>query len=931
MSRYGLGLYGAGYYSRDPFPLGPLPIKVEADLNGWTDITTKVYTRGEIAITRGRSDETGTAQNSSCSMQLNNRSGNFSPRNPSGSYYGYLGRNTPLRVSITEGERYLYLSGLETDCITAPDSVALSITGDIEVQVDLELNNWVDGANDTGIDLAGKYSSTAGQRSWALDSNNGYLRWIWSTDGSTTTTVTSTVRPCAKSMRMAVKVTHDVNDGAGNNVVTFYTADTIDGTWTQLGEAVTTAGTTSIFDSTSAVCFGGAFSTATSDYGAGKLFAGKVKNGIGGTTVASPDLRTATAGASSFSDGTNTWTKSGTNAVITNRQIRYIGEVPSWPTKWDQSVTDIWTPIQVSGILRRLTQGVSPLRSPMYRGVIGISTSQLKAYWPCEDGSTSESIATALTDGYNMLITGSPSLASDTSFVCSSDLGSMNSSIWRGRVRTYSGTDHSVAFLMKVPSGGATNNSVICQFKTTGDAALWKLVYTTGGALNLTGYDSAGVSVVTTGAVAFNVNGKLLDVHLLLDDTGTDISVSIVTYEVGATAGSATTVTYAAANITSVTEVAMAPDGLQTTTVFGHIRVENSVTAVFDLQSQVNAWKGEAAGRRIKRLCDEEGVEFVVVGDPHDTAPMGYQTQKTLLELVRECEASDAGMIFEPREYLALGYRTKKSLYSQNAALTLDYASNDLSVFEPVDDDQTIQNDVTVSRIGGSSARQVDEDSALSVNAPPSGVGKYDTEYSLSLSSDTYLDNHAYWRLHLGTVDEQRYPGFGVELQRSNFTNDAALYADATDVDLGSRVVIENVPTTVAIQDVEQIILGYTEVLSQFNRKLDFNSAPASAYYVAHYETVYRYSGVGTVTNEALDTTETGVDITVPTGVEWTTVDGSYDIVIGGEVMTVTSVTALSGTSQTFTVTRSVNGIVKSHSTGAAVSLATPCYWALTR
>jgi hypothetical protein len=63
--------------------------------------------------------------------------------------------------------------------------------------------------------------------------------------------------------------------------------------------------------------------------------------------------------------------------------------------------------------------------------------------------------------------------------------------------------------------------------------------------------------------------------------------------------------------------------------------------------------------------------------------------------------------------------------------------------------------------------------------------------------------------------------------------------------------------------------------------------------------------------------------VTPPIGVAWTHADGDYDIVVGGEVMTVTNVV---GT--TMTVVRSVNGVVKSHPASSAIALADPSFYA---
>ena len=63
------------------------------------------------------------------------------------------------------------------------------------------------------------------------------------------------------------------------------------------------------------------------------------------------------------------------------------------------------------------------------------------------------------------------------------------------------------------------------------------------------------------------------------------------------------------------------------------------------------------------------------------------------------------------------------------------------------------------------------------------------------------------------------------------------------------------------------------------------------------------------------------------TGLGWTIDAGDYprEIVIGGEVMTVTAVGALSSGTQQFTVVRGVNGVTKGHDVGSSIQLS-PSY-----
>ena len=80
------------------------PVQAELFLDGvWVDITSYIMVRdnsGNIAITKGQPNESTLPDKSTCTFLLNNRDGRFSPRNPSGAYYGLIGRNTQFRVSV---------------------------------------------------------------------------------------------------------------------------------------------------------------------------------------------------------------------------------------------------------------------------------------------------------------------------------------------------------------------------------------------------------------------------------------------------------------------------------------------------------------------------------------------------------------------------------------------------------------------------------------------------------------------------------------------------------------------------------------------------------------------------------------------------------------------------------------------------------------
>ena len=192
-----------------------------------------------------------------------------------------------LRVVPDDG--YVYLPGIGGNYLSTPDAAALDITGDLDLRVRVALDDWTPAAITT---LIAKYQTNT-TRSYLLDVNtDGTLRLTTSADGSAVLRTSSTVATGITDGAVKwVRATIDVNDGAGGRVITFYTSD--DGvTWTTLGSPVTTAGTTSIFSSTSILEVGAA-TTGTQQMAAGKFYRAQVLNGIGGTVVLDVDCTSA--------------------------------------------------------------------------------------------------------------------------------------------------------------------------------------------------------------------------------------------------------------------------------------------------------------------------------------------------------------------------------------------------------------------------------------------------------------------------------------------------------------------------------------------------------------------------------------------------------------------------------------------------------------
>ncbi|MDF5758624.1 hypothetical protein [Spongiactinospora sp. TRM90649] len=907
------------------FPSSVLPVVVELQLGTtWTDITPDVYRRVLIEVTRGQSSEGSQVDPSTARVTIDNTSGNYSPRYPSSPAYALLGRNTPIRIAIEQGATYLELPGAAGDRATTPDNAAVSITGDIDIRIDATFGSWR-----AATDLAGKYLTTGDQRSWVLSIDDaGYVELAWSTTGALAGILSRTSTwpvPAPGSGRQAVRATLDVNNGSGGHTVAFYTGPSVAGPWTQLGISVVTAGTTSIFDSSAAVEVGDLVGRDTAGI-AGRVHAFELRAGIGGSAVANPDFTLPSPGVSSFADAAGrTWSVAG-GARLSNRRYRFAGEVSSWPVRSDKAGLDVYLPLEAGGILRRLSQGASALGSAMYRGRL-YDAASLVAYWPFEDAEGATSIAPALDHG-PMQIIGTPTLASFEGFVASAPLPVLAGAEMRGQAPAYTDSGQTqVRWLMAVPAAGAEAGQTMMMWYTTGSVRRWEVHYDTGGTLGLRAFDGDGNTLFDSGDVAFGVNGRLVMCSVELTQSGSNINWNLLTLEPAATSGLSFSGTLNNNTVGRVGTVVVSPGGGVATTTIGHVSVQAVVTTLFDLGPQLSGWLGETSGRRIARLCREEGIAFQARGDLDDTTRLGVQGRSDLLTLIREAAEADAGRLFEPRDTVGLGYRTRASMYNQVAALAVPYAALG-EPLDPLDDDRLTKNDITASRDGGSSARAALEDGPLSVQPPPDGVGRYEETVSLSVRHDLDLFDQAAWRLALGTVDEARYPQIGINYTVNAFAFNAALTTAALDLEAGDRLAVDDLPAWLPPETISQIVLGVAESFGGKHHTASINCSPARPYQVGVYGTS-RYGPSSTVTNEVLDATETGVDITTPTGPLWDTSASGFDIVIGGERMTVTAVGAPSGVNQTLTVTRSVNGVVKAHATGAQVSLAEPAVYAL--
>lgn len=913
------------------FPQTQLDLRVELQLAGvWTNITGDVRVDQGVEITRGRADEAGRPDAQTCKLKLRNRDGRYSPRNPASPYYGILGRNVPLRVGIGTPP-----AGAASASSSASTSlVAPSVTAETAGRI---ISVW--GASPVG-DITVPGGFTAGtERDGTLSTWQRGTKTVTAGATGTATATFSTSATAQAAMSVFVP-------GASVAIAASYSSIYNDPASTH-----TSPFTVPVNAGDYVLVFHG-WSSDPHDDMRRPPFLSQARSpawvlvadsGPGNAprlqawalrVEAATTLSLAVDGIANIDDYARVEVLTG----VTDYLPRFLGEVSTWPVTWDLAGADVATPITASGVRRRLTQS-DDASSAMRREVL--NSSGVVAYWPMEDGTEATSFGSAA-GGHAMACIGTPQLAADSSFTASSPLPTFNGAGAKGVVPAHTSTNKfSVGFLVSVPSG-TTDEATILTITTSGSARTWTIKYETGASgFRIEAWDADGSSLenLTIGPWTIPAAGGRFYLLLAVQASGSNITWSLTGVQIQAdgtwipgTAGDSITGA-TVGRVTSV-QVGAGPVPLNQPLVVGHIGVAPSTTALAsnDLFAAASAWTNRTAPLRLRDLGRRANTFIGVQGAPvlDNGVPMGPQLPKTFMELMDEAADTDGGVLVEPKGYLGFQYRTRSSKLSQTPWLTLDYRTPGHvgHPLEPVDDDQATVNDVTVTRVGGASARVEQTTGPLSTAAPPAGVGRYSVAAELALFSDDDAADKAAWLLHLGTWDEARWPTILTRLHAA-----PALITAMCALDVGDVITLTGLPSWVPPGPTQLMLEGYTETLMPFSWDFAGNYSPAGPWRagIADSGVFGRADSEGSTL--AADATSSAGTLSVATAaghalwIQTAThpTEFPFDIKVAGEQMTVTGITGATSP-QTFAVTRSVNGVVKAQVTGAQVRLADPVY-----
>lgn len=868
-----------------------------------------------ITYSAGRPDEATRVDAGEMKLTLNNRDGRFSTKNPEGPYYPSLRRGTPITLSMVSGE--------DTFNRTAVPS-----------------GGW-------GTSTSGQVWTTTGTLSrYSTDGTKG----LWTTE--TTNLFNHMVLTGSNTLNGSVRFTCHVPVVATGASLVFGAvlrrSDNSNYLMMKCSFGLAGAVTATISRSVAGVL------SDLASAGAGFTYAANDKLRVVGQTDGAtvrmkiwkpanpadpdadePDAWTVTAEESTLSGseaGIALWRVSGnTNASplvfyiddVSISATEFTGTVVRWPLRWNKRSTNSWAPIQAAGILGRLKQGTPALKSPLARQLPAYNPT---GYWPLEDGPDATSFGSAVT-GVAAAARSTPPItatpAADTSLPGASQspvFAAATASIRGDTPRRQTGTGFSAMFLAKLSALPAAATKV-ASFKGSGRVSTWNIYIDNVPNITVEGIETDGtVTVNTINSFPSEVDPLEWTAYQLETEwDGATLSWANLILHVGDDTYYAQSGSFATGQPARVWWFQLG-GGLSDLSgaAFAHVWLgENTLpfhSATFTNVS--NGWRGELASDRIARLCAEENIPVQV--EAGGSEALGPQRTGGLVDVLYSAAEADYGILYEAGN--GLGYRPRSARYQRGLSFVLSVAAGDIDQPpEGEDDTQRVRNDWTVSRDNGANVQVIDQDH-IDVE------GRWPDSATINVEADDVLPDHAAWRVYLGTRDDLRWPNLSF-----NFARQSTLIPAWRATPYGFRVQVTTGLDQVIGSDPDVYVEGYTATLWPHGWTVELACSSAAPWDIPVLDDPeFRIDAGACTLAEALDTTETGIDVTTTDGFPWAATAELAGAVleIGGETMTVVSVSG-AGANQTITVTRSTNGVVKEHAIGDAVGLANPTYLAL--
>lgn len=867
----------------------------------WLDVSAYRRQAADITLNTGRDDESSTVEAADSSLMFDLRDGLLSPRNPYSTLYGRVAQNTPIRYRLnvfSDTFTRTVASGLGTSSSgnvwSAGSRYSVNGSGGVATMTSANFaaESYVTDAGASDLDFVysvsipalttgGPWISAALVR--RLDSNNNYR-------------VHTELKPAGEVYLKIVKnVKGTSTDLDDESSVATYTAG--GKVWTRIQAVGGTIRARSWVGTLGAEPTS-VWHVTTTDGVA-----------VEGTGFGFFQWR--------YSTNTNAGSLAATIDDMTVQAFVWAGNVPEWSPRWDKSGNDSTTAVSPAGPLRLLGQGDDGLYSPLRRQLPQFGPS---AYWPGEDGSDATELGSAVSGGRAATVN-EVTFGDDDAPGGSAASFSMNSasSFVRGKVAGNTTGSFSAVIYAKLAAQPPGTNTLIEYRSASGTLRRWAITFD-GVAYGLSIYKDDGTLAASNTALYTIDPKKWTAIRVQAVQSGGNVNWALAWHGVDDEAfwGISGTVSGTSARIS---EFLIPASSAMSGTKFCHLWVGPSGLP-FDsvnFYSVSRGYAGERAAARVQRLCNEQGVRLALTAG--DSEPMGKQRPGKFLDLLRECQVADLGILYE--RSFGLGYVPRGARYNAPVSLTLDWSDGDLAEApQPTDDDQRLRTRWTVSRTGGSEA-------AYESSAGVAKWGRIIDSVEINNYDDRRLAWQAMFRTALTTVDELRWPTIELDLVAHPEFIPAVL-----GLRPGSRIRITNPKSQVAGITIDLVVEGVKHELGRYVWDVELACSPASPWQIGVWSSSSSlWSASTTTVQSAVAPGVTTFNISTTSRWEkWSTTASGYQWDLAGETVTVQSVGAATGSGpyvQAVTVLRAQNGISKTIPAGTRPRMLLGAKWAL--
>ena len=703
----------------------------------WTDETGHVR---EFSAFRGRQQELDVIQPGTATLQVDNSERRYDPLYAAGPHFGNLLPGRRVRIRATYGAEGLDLPGGAGDYASSPDGGWVP-GQELDLQAKLALDDWTPAASSV---IFGQTDITFAQASviWGVD-NAGRLSLTWFTAGGVIVAPVSSVLGFENGSTHHLRVTLDVDNGAGQYEVKFYETFDDGASWVQIGATATGAATAVPRNSLQDFTLG---STP-----AGFPMAGQIYLFVFGVAIGAENMRVRFTDGQRFVGGApsgtgyfgSTWTVHGAASYPAAERDVFGGFADGWPVP-ARSLGE--APVELTDGFALLSASEIPDGSPFEATLRALRPVN---YWKLGESAGAQEVA----DSGTSPLTGRPvggaseALGADGLDVGSDatalaldgfdtdgyvDVSGLECSDWTTFVALLApsvvGSRH--GFILDTPDrsvfmegtffGGGGRISALDN-ASNGDRAATRID------------DGAGHIVVIrrTGPAAFTFE---IDGQAVADAAMTRLGNAPITSRIGWTA--------------TTTEEGTAVEGGYKGTV-QHLALFDRLLSAGEsgaLASAAGGWIGDTIDERIDRLLDFSG--WSSSERNLDASEAGELTIGAVgsdaLDDVRQLERSEAGQFFQEPDYTmrfvsrygrSTDDRSRRVLYTFT-----DQPGSNLFRFVDVElaaQGEWIRNRVTVSYVGGSitvedtdsiaayGAREFQVDTVLTSGSQAQSLGEF--------------------------------------------------------------------------------------------------------------------------------------------------------------------------------------------------------------